>query len=128
MRSVNSILYAEAHNVGYYPTSDNARMRSKPRRSRGVAEAKPRRSRVEISPASILSESRNYPNCVHWRICYFMWIRRICEFFCVHWNPILYTQNLPIESSVIENYAIDTRRTQYNSKYSIPNRRERFVG
>ena len=29
-------------------------------------------SRGAISPASILSESRNYPNCVHWRIFYFM--------------------------------------------------------
>ena len=45
-------------------------------------------SRGEISPASILSESRNYPNCVHWRIYYFMWLRRIYKFFCVHSNPI----------------------------------------
>ena len=29
------------------------------------------RSRGEISPASTLSESRNYPNCVHWYIYYF---------------------------------------------------------
>ena len=29
-------------------------------------------SRGKISPASILSESRNYPNFVHWRIFYFM--------------------------------------------------------
>ena len=36
----------------------------------------------------ILSESRNYPNCVHWRIFYFMWLRRIYEFFCIHSNPI----------------------------------------
>ena len=56
--------------------------------SQGVAEAKPRRSRGAISPASILSESRNYPNCVHWRIFYFMWLWRIYEFFCVHSNPI----------------------------------------
>ena len=46
------------------------------------------RSRGAISPASILSESRNYLNCVHWRIFYFMWLRRIYEFFCVHSNPI----------------------------------------
>ena len=46
------------------------------------------RSRGAISPASILSESRNYPNCVYWRIFYFMWLRRIHEFFCVHSNPI----------------------------------------
>ena len=46
------------------------------------------RSRGAISPASILSESRNYPKCVHWRIFYFMWLRRIYEFFCVHSNPI----------------------------------------
>ena len=39
-------------------------------RSKGVAEAKPRRSRGVISPASILSESRNYPNCVHCHIFY----------------------------------------------------------
>ena len=73
------------------------------------------RSQGEISPASIFSESRNYPNCVHWRICYFMWLQRIYEFFYVHSNPIYYTQNLSIESSVIENYAIDTRRSQYMS-------------
>ena len=30
------------------------------------------RSRGSISPASILSESRNYPNCLHWHIFYFM--------------------------------------------------------
>ena len=30
------------------------------------------RSRGAISPASILSESRTYPNCVHWHIFYFM--------------------------------------------------------
>ena len=29
------------------------------------------RSRGAISPASILSESRNQPNCVHWHIFYF---------------------------------------------------------
>ena len=46
------------------------------------------RSQGAISPASILSESRNYPNFVHWRIFYFMWLRRIYEFFCVHSNPI----------------------------------------
>ena len=45
-------------------------------------------SRGAISPASILSESRNYPNCVHWHIFYFMWLRRIYEFSCVHSNPI----------------------------------------
>ena len=43
--------------------------------SQGVAEAKPRRSRASISPASILSESRNYPNCVHWHIFY-----TLCDF------------------------------------------------
>ena len=41
-----------------------------------------------ISPASILSESRKYPNCVHWYIFYFMWLRSIYEFLCVHSNPI----------------------------------------
>ena len=41
-----------------------------------------------ISPASILSESRNYPNCVHWQIFYFMWLRRIYEFLCLRSNPI----------------------------------------
>ena len=35
----NSILCALVHNEGYYATSDNARSRSKPRRSRGVGEA-----------------------------------------------------------------------------------------
>ena len=30
------------------------------------------RSRGAISPARILSESRNYPNYVHWRIFHFM--------------------------------------------------------
>ena len=46
------------------------------------------RSRSAISPASILSESRNYPNRVHWQIFYFMWLRRIYEFLCVPSNPI----------------------------------------
>ena len=46
------------------------------------------RSRGVISPASILSESRNYPNCVHWRIFYFMWLRHIYEIHCVQSNPI----------------------------------------
>ena len=46
------------------------------------------RSRGVISPASILSEPRNYPNCVHWHIFYFMWLRRIHEFLCVQLNPI----------------------------------------
>ena len=69
---INSILCAEAQNEGYYATSDNARRISKPRRSRGVAEAKPRRRRGEISPASILREFRNYQDCVHWRKYYFM--------------------------------------------------------
>ena len=47
------------------------------------------RSRGAISPASILIESRNYyPNCVHWQIFYFMWLRRIYEFLCVHSNSI----------------------------------------
>ena len=40
--------------------------------SQGIVEAKSRRCRDEISPASILSESRNYPNCVYWRLYYFM--------------------------------------------------------
>ena len=57
-------------------------------RSQSVAEAKPRRSRGVISSASILSESRYYPNCAHWRVFYFMWLRRIYEFLCVHSNPI----------------------------------------
>ena len=46
------------------------------------------RSRGAISPASILNESRNYSNCVHWHIFYFMWLRRIYEFLCVHSNPV----------------------------------------
>ena len=54
----NSILCADAHNEGYYT-----------RRATMLAGD---RSRGEISPASILSESRNYPNCVYWRIYYFM--------------------------------------------------------
>ena len=53
-------------------------------RSQGVAEAKPRRSRDMISRVSILSESRNYPNCVHWHIFYFMWLQCVYEFLCVH--------------------------------------------
>ena len=32
-----------------------------------------------ISPTHILSESRNYPDFVYWRIFYFMWLRRIYE-------------------------------------------------
>ena len=67
----NSTLCAEAQNEGYYATNDNARRRSKPRRSRG-----------EISSASILSESRNHPDCVHWRIYYFMCLGRINAFLC----------------------------------------------
>ena len=51
------------------------------------------RSRGAISPASILSESRNYPNCVHWHIICFMWLRRIYEFLCVHSNPIWKVRN-----------------------------------
>ena len=39
------------------------------------------RSRGVISPASILSECRNYPNCVHWHIFYFMCHRRAKPFF-----------------------------------------------
>ena len=54
---------------------------------------KPRQSRGAISLASILSESRNYPNCVHWRIFYFMWLRRIYKFFCLHSNPIWKAHN-----------------------------------
>ena len=30
---------------------------------------------------------------MHWRIFYFMWLRRIYEFFCVHSNPIWKGQN-----------------------------------
>ena len=62
-------------------------------RSQVVAKAKPRRSRGAISPASILSESRNYPNCVHWHIFYFIWLRRIYVFLCAHSNPIWKGQN-----------------------------------
>ena len=51
------------------------------------------RSRCAISPASTLSESRNHPNCVHWRIFYFMWLWRIYEFFCVDSNPIKKVRN-----------------------------------
>ena len=58
------------------------------RRATMLAETKPRRSRGAISPTSILSESRIYPNYVHWHIFYFMWLRRIYEFLCVHLNPI----------------------------------------
>ena len=45
--------------------------------SRDKAETKPRRSRGAISPVSILNESRNLLNCVHWRIFYFMLLRPI---------------------------------------------------
>ena len=45
-------------------------------------------SRGAISPARILSESRNYPNCVHWHIFYFMWLRCVYVFLCVHSNLI----------------------------------------
>ena len=34
------------------------------------------RGRGAISLASILSESHNYPNCVHWRIFYYI----LCDF------------------------------------------------
>ena len=54
------------------------------------------RSQGEISPASLLSESQNYPNCVYWHIYYFMWLRRIYEVFRVHSNPISYTQNFKV--------------------------------
>ena len=64
-------------------------------RSQGVAEAKPRRSRdkAETNPRRDQScehcrESRNFPNCVHWHIFYFMWFRCGYEFSCVHSNPI----------------------------------------
>ena len=53
----NSILCVEAHNEGYYVTSGNARRRSKPRRDQSCEHVK----RVE-----------KHPNCVHWRIFYFM--------------------------------------------------------
>ena len=72
-------------------------------RSRDVAEAKPRRSRGAINPASILNESRNYPNCVHWHIFYFMWLRRVYEFLCVHSNLIYY-------SSWFSSIALDISR------------------
>ena len=39
------------------------------------------RSRGAISPASILSESRNYPNCVHWHIFYFMCFGAYTSFY-----------------------------------------------
>ena len=32
--------------------------------------------------------SRNYPNCVHWHIFYFMWLQCVYEFLCVHSNLI----------------------------------------
>ena len=51
------------------------------------------RSRGAISPASILSESRNHPSCAHWHIFYFMWLRRIYEFLCVNSNPIWKVRN-----------------------------------
>ena len=54
MDSDNSILRAQAHNEGYCATSNNARRRSKPRRSRGAGEAKPRRSRDESEARSVL--------------------------------------------------------------------------
>ena len=57
-------------------------------RSQGIVEAYLRQSRGAISPASILSESRNYPNRVHWHIFYFMWLRCVYEFLCVHSNLI----------------------------------------
>ena len=49
-------------------TSGNARRRSKPRRSRGVGETKPRRDQSYEH----YRESRNFPNCVHWHVFYFM--------------------------------------------------------
>ena len=49
-----SILRAWAHNEGYCVTSDNARRRSEPRRSRGVGETKPRQSRNEAEARSVL--------------------------------------------------------------------------
>ena len=39
------------------------------------------RSRGAIGNASILSESRNYPNCEHWHIFYFMCLRRENSFY-----------------------------------------------
>ena len=77
-RTNNSILCAQAHNKGYYATSDNARRRSKPRRDQSC---------------DISSESCNYLNCMHWHILYFMRLRRIYEFLCVHSNPILKGRN-----------------------------------
>ena len=60
-------------------TSDNARRRSEPRRNRDVAEAKPRRSRDKAETklrrdqsCEHCRESRNFPNCVHWDVFYFM--------------------------------------------------------
>ena len=56
----NTILYAQAHNEGYYATSNNARRRSKPKHSRSLGEAQPRRSRGAISPASIVRGSSTF--------------------------------------------------------------------
>ena len=58
--------------IRIYRCSQEMEAKAYSRRSRDVAEAKQRRSRGTISPASILSESRNYPNCVHLHIFYFM--------------------------------------------------------
>ena len=72
------------------------------------------RSRGEISPASILNESRDYLNFVHWRIYCFMWLAHL-RVFQRTLEFISYTQNLPIESSAINNHTIETRRSQYIS-------------
>ena len=71
------------------------------RRSRGVVEAKSRQSRRTISPASILSESRNYPNCVHWRISI------LCDFVAFT-SFSVYTQ---IQSEKVEIAMIITHLT-----------------
>ena len=73
----HSLQYLQSLIVYYVPRRIMRVITRRPRRAKMLAGD---RSRGAISPASILSESRNYPNCVHWRIFYFMWLRRIYEF------------------------------------------------
>ena len=46
-------------------------------RSQGVAETKPRRDQS----CEHCRESRNFANCVHWHVFYFMCLRRVNSFF-----------------------------------------------
>ena len=50
--------------------------------SRDKAETKPRRDQS----CEHCRVSRSFPNCVHWHVFYFMWLRCVFEFLCVHSN------------------------------------------